>query len=228
MRSSWRSCYPSDLKELFSILQIIFSIGIMELTQSTLGCVTDKPLQECRPHFTVIIRILRGYFLLTLDTWSFHAGWRGTVKILLKDWTNVYVYVWRKWKCKLLVVKSQGEIIINEIETELCPLVLQASTVMWCDTRFDCSCTMPPIVPSPTERPPTHGKERHLVKDCSHIWFRIRLFLNLRAQGWRLLLHSTENGFPRWLSGKESACQCRRHKRHGFNPWVGKISWRRE
>ena len=23
---------------------------------------------------------------------------------------------------------------------------------------------------------------------------------------------------PGWHSGKESACQCRRHKRHGFNP----------
>ena len=27
--------------------------------------------------------------------------------------------------------------------------------------------------------------------------------------------------------GKESACQCRRHKRHWFDPWVGKIPWRR-
>ena len=31
--------------------------------------------------------------------------------------------------------------------------------------------------------------------------------------------------FPVCLSGKESACQCRRH---GFNPWVGKIPWRRK
>ena len=31
------------------------------------------------------------------------------------------------------------------------------------------------------------------------------------------------NGFPKWLSGKESACQCRRHKRYGFDPWVRKI-----
>ena len=28
-------------------------------------------------------------------------------------------------------------------------------------------------------------------------------------------------------SGKEPTCQCRRHKRHGFDPWVGKILWRR-
>ena len=34
-------------------------------------------------------------------------------------------------------------------------------------------------------------------------------------------------GLPRWLSGKESACQCRRQKRLRFDPWVGKIPWRR-
>ena len=33
---------------------------------------------------------------------------------------------------------------------------------------------------------------------------------------------------PRWHSGKESACQSRRHRRHGFQPWVGKIAWRRK
>ena len=32
----------------------------------------------------------------------------------------------------------------------------------------------------------------------------------------------------RWYSGKESSCQCRRRKRHGFDPWVGKILWRRK
>ena len=26
-----------------------------------------------------------------------------------------------------------------------------------------------------------------------------------------------------WLRGKESTYQCRRHRRCGFNPWVGKI-----
>ena len=32
-------------------------------------------------------------------------------------------------------------------------------------------------------------------------------------------------GLPRWLSGKESTCQSRRY---GFDPWVGKIPWRRK
>ena len=35
------------------------------------------------------------------------------------------------------------------------------------------------------------------------------------------------NGFPGGASGKEPTCQCRRHKRHGFDPWVGKVPWRR-
>ena len=34
-------------------------------------------------------------------------------------------------------------------------------------------------------------------------------------------------GFPGGASGKEPACQCRRHKRHGFGPQIGKIPWRR-
>ena len=35
-------------------------------------------------------------------------------------------------------------------------------------------------------------------------------------------------GLPRWCSGKESACQCKRHRRWGLGPWVGKIPWRRK
>ena len=34
-------------------------------------------------------------------------------------------------------------------------------------------------------------------------------------------------GLPGGASGKEPACQCRRHKRHRFHPRVGKIPWRR-
>ena len=40
-----------------------------------------------------------------------------------------------------------------------------------------------------------------------------------------LLQHHSRTG---GTSGKESACQCRRHGRHRFDPWVGKIPWRRK
>ena len=34
-------------------------------------------------------------------------------------------------------------------------------------------------------------------------------------------------GFPGGITGKVSTCQCRRSKRHGFDPWVRKIPWSR-
>ena len=35
------------------------------------------------------------------------------------------------------------------------------------------------------------------------------------------------SGFPGEFSGQEPVCQCCRHKRSGFDPWVGMIPWRR-
>ena len=34
-------------------------------------------------------------------------------------------------------------------------------------------------------------------------------------------------GFPGGTSSKEPPCQCKRHKRRGFDPWVRKTPWRR-
>ena len=39
---------------------------------------------------------------------------------------------------------------------------------------------------------------------------------------------SPSRGLPRWLSGKESVCHCRKCGRHGFDPWVRKIPWGRK
>ena len=58
-------------------------------------------------------------------------------------------------------------------------------------------------------------------------------FLSLRstvlpwliAHVWETVTSYISN--PRWLIGKEPACQYRRHKRRGFNPCVRKIPWRR-
>ena len=44
---------------------------------------------------------------------------------------------------------------------------------------------------------------------------------NILGVGWRM-------GFQVILVvKKKSACQCRRYKRHRFDPWVRKIPWRR-
>ena len=34
-------------------------------------------------------------------------------------------------------------------------------------------------------------------------------------------------GFLGGASGKQPTCQCRRHKRQGFDTWVEKVLWRR-
>ena len=39
-------------------------------------------------------------------------------------------------------------------------------------------------------------------------------------------LFTSSEGLPGVTRGKEPACQCRRCKRLGFNPWVSKIPWR--
>ena len=41
------------------------------------------------------------------------------------------------------------------------------------------------------------------------------------------LSNKTHWGLLGGTSGKEPACQCRRHKGRAFDPWVGKIPWRR-
>ena len=38
---------------------------------------------------------------------------------------------------------------------------------------------------------------------------------------------NTNPGFPGDATNKGPLCQCRRRKRHGFRPWVGKSPWRR-
>ena len=50
--------------------------------------------------------------------------------------------------------------------------------------------------------------------------------LGLEAAAWRKRdVKKRQTGLPWWLSGKESTCQCRRHR---FDPWVRKVPWRRK
>ena len=43
----------------------------------------------------------------------------------------------------------------------------------------------------------------------------------------KYVVPSPSKGFPGGPRGKEPACQCRSCRRLRFNPWVGKIPWRR-
>ena len=63
-----------------------------------------------------------------------------------------------------------------------------------------------------TKKEAIHDKLNKDFKNSSH--FLQNLFKKLAQRG--------------VTSGKESTCQCRRRKRCGFDPWGGKIPWRRK
>ena len=54
------------------------------------------------------------------------------------------------------------------------------------------------------------------------------LLLHLQNQNDANKTQVSSHWLPRWLTGTESACQCRRSRRPGFDPWVGEIPWRRK
>ena len=64
------------------------------------------------------------------------------------------------------------------------------------------------------------------IIDRQYIYFRASMFTH-----WRPFRNKARYqllwGFPDGANGKEPTCQYRRHKRHEFSPWVGKIPWRR-
>ena len=64
----------------------------------------------------------------------------------------------------------------------------------------------------------------------SHLWVILSIdFFKQKQNKINKWIEATmyTGGFPSGASGKEPACQYRRHKRHGFDPWVMKIPWRR-
>ena len=67
-----------------------------------------------------------------------------------------------------------------------------------------------------------------IVSTCQGLLFKgyILFFILLFKIIYLIWLHLVL-GFQSGTSGKEPTCQCRRCKRHGFEPWVGKIPWRR-
>ena len=62
------------------------------------------------------------------------------------------------------------------------------------------------------------------------LWYNshnIKLQLySVQSSGFQYIQNVVQ-GFPGGTSSKEPTCQCRRCKGCGFNPWVGKIPWRR-
>ena len=58
-----------------------------------------------------------------------------------------------------------------------------------------------------------------------YCWWAFRLFQDKSAGEHISVGYRRIRGLLTWLSGQESTCQCRRYR---FDPWVGKILWRRK
>ena len=65
------------------------------------------------------------------------------------------------------------------------------------------------------------GDHRQYITWISHLIFITTAYLIDTP-------YMIQGGLPRWHSGKGSACQCKRHKKHRFHPWIRKIPWGRK
>ena len=74
----------------------------------------------------------------------------------------------------------------------------------------------------PPPRSPNHQPQIPVWWSCA------RLLRKQSASGMLCCTLGTKSGLPWWLHGKQPACQRRRCRRRRFDPWVGKIPWRRE
>ena len=118
----------------------------------------------------------------------------------------------------------------------------------WClcgSVVLACSCPRWEPAGQPLEpRMPRHRPFIHRLK-CAcyvHLWKLQVHVLNTLNFNFSFMTYCLAR-FPKWFekhadicvktggfsggaSGKEPTCQCRRHKRHGFDSWVGKTPWR--
>ena len=72
-------------------------------------------------------------------------------------------------------------------------------------------------------------KELDMTEQLTHIHTHTHSHTHIKFTIINEILGLSEHpGLPKWCSGKESICQCRRHKNHGFDLWVEKIPWSRK
>ena len=99
----------------------------------------------------------------------------------------------------------------------------ELDTTEWLHFHFSLSCIEEgngnPLLCSCLENP----------RDGGACWAAVYGVAQSRTRLKRLSSSSIgQMGFPGDPSGKEATCQCRRHRRSRFNPWVRKIPWKRK
>ena len=120
------------------------------------------------------------------------------------------------------------------------PAAAAAKSLQWCPTL----CWKTTRLPHPWDSPGKNtGVGCHFLLQCIKVKVKSLSRVRLLATPWTAAYQTPPSmGFSRqeyWsglplpsppggASGKESACQCSRHKRLRFYPWVRKIPWSRK
>ena len=83
--------------------------------------------------------------------------------------------------------------------------------------------------PGGRDRTPAHLRPWSLAQSW-HAWVCVYFCSPERPEQEPAFVDSSvvSEGFPGDASGKGPTCQCRRHRRCGFDPWVSKMPWRRK
>ena len=100
----------------------------------------------------------------------------------------------------------------NDLRWSYCNDRNKVTTSVMCSNHPE---TIPP--------PLVHGK---IIFHETGLWCPKRLGTTVLSHYFKKIIET--HSFPKWLSGKESACQCRRCRRLGFDCWARKIPWRRK
>ena len=95
--------------------------------------------------------------------------------------------------------------------------ILYLASQIW---RHPTLCHSKEGIISPLTTLPSEALQTEAIK-----LFKVKLYVALSIK--KKLEGNLCQGFPNGASGKEPACQCRRCKRHRFDPGVGKNPWRR-
>ena len=133
----------------------------------------------------------------------------------LCDWKTTcdHIYIWGEASEGLLITNSKFVFFFNWSVIALQCFVSFCCATEWISPLYNV-CAPPSETSLPLPSPTHLGHHRALN------WAPCAMPQRPRA--------SCSHGLPRWLSGEESAYQCRRCRRHRFSPWVRKIPWRRK
>ena len=84
------------------------------------------------------------------------------------------------------------------------------------------------ILGKPTSRKKRREKGREEGREIIGNHFLSAQLMPNTVLGCYIIISISLLGFPGGASGEEPACQCRRHKRCGFDSWIAKVPWKRK